>query len=77
MKIKDLRELGRRANLNQLMEIARSNVERHLGDVEAESVDAIYDEAYTLAFDALHDAGVSDELARQIAQQVAQCYAQP
>jgi hypothetical protein len=61
---------------NQEMEnIARGNIERHLGDCE--SPDQIYDEAYTLAFDALHDAGVDAHKARDIAQYVAMCYAQP
>lgn len=68
---------------SQLEEIARGNIERHLGDVaadyesEEEAADAIYDEAYTLAFDALHDANVDDATAREIAKSVAMCYAQP
>jgi hypothetical protein len=47
--------------------IARGNVEAHLGDVAGDdpSPDTIYDEAYTLAFDALHDAGMANEEARQ------------
>jgi hypothetical protein len=67
----------------QLEEIARGNIERHLGDVaadydsEEDAADAIYDEAYTLAFDALHDAGIPDVKARAIAGSVAQRYAQP
>src|ERR1700733_10679655 len=67
----------------ELEEIARGNIERHLGDVAADydsaedAVDAIYDEAYTLAFDALHDAGIPDAKARAIASSIAQCYAQP
>ena len=66
-----------------LEEIARGNIERHLGDVaadyesEEEAADAIYDEAYTLAFDALADAGIDHAKAGQIAARVAQCYAQP
>jgi hypothetical protein len=65
-----------RQERERLTEIARGNVERYLGDV-APSEDAIYDEAYNLAFDALHDAGVDDALAREVAGEVAQCYAQP
>jgi hypothetical protein len=67
----------------ELEEIARGAVEAHLGDVASDyesledAADAIYDEAYTLAFDALHDVGADDAIARRIAQSVAQCYAQP
>lgn len=67
----------------QLEEIARGGIERNLGDVAADYeseealADAIYDEAYTLAFDALADAGVEHAQARKIAASVAQCYAQP
>jgi hypothetical protein len=61
----------------QMEEIARGNIERHLGDVAGESPDAIYDEAYTLGFDALADAGVPHDKAREIAQRVSMCFAQP
>jgi hypothetical protein len=61
----------------QMEEIARGNIERHLGDVADESPDAIYDEAYTLGFDALTDAGVTRDKAREIAQRVSMCFAQP
>lgn len=67
----------------KLEEIARGNIERHLGDVatdyesEEAAADAIYDEAYNLAFAALRDAGVEWAKAREIAASVAQCYAQP
>lgn len=70
-------------NKNQMEEIARGNIERHLGDVaadyesEEEAADAIYDEAYTLAFDALADAGIDHKKAREVAASAAQCYAQP
>lgn len=70
-------------NEDQLREIARGNIERHLGDVAADyeseeaAADAIYDEAYTLGFDALHDAGIDDATARRVAAEVARCYAQP
>jgi hypothetical protein len=62
-----------------LLPIARGNIEQHLGDVcEGEdSADSIYDEAYTLGFDALHDAGVDDATAREVAREVAMCFAQP
>jgi len=62
---------------NRYREIARSNIERHLGDCECETADAIYDNAYTLAVDAIHDAGAPFEMACVIAREVAQCYAQP
>jgi len=69
--------------LEQMEEIARGNIESHLGDVAAEyeseeaAADAIYTEARTLAFDALVDAGVDHETAREAADYVARCYAQP
>lgn len=62
----------------RMIEIARGNIERNLSDAVAEDgEDAIYDTAYTLAFDALHDAGVKNEEAREIASLVATGYAQP
>jgi hypothetical protein len=67
----------------QMREIARGNVERHLGDIAAEHpdeelpADSIYQEAYTLAFVALVEAGVEHETARDIAGEVARSYAQP
>jgi hypothetical protein len=66
-----------------LEEIARGNIEQHLGDVasdyesEEDAADAIYDEAYTLGFDALVDSGVDPKTAREVADRVARCYAQP
>jgi hypothetical protein len=75
-KLDALRQNEAKEN-SRLEEIARGNIERHLGDVAGESEDAIYDEAYTLAFDALADAGVVHAKAREIAQRVAQCFAQP
>ena len=79
----DVNALARRRTETEMEEIARGSVERHLGDVAADyeseeaAADAIYDEACTLAFDALVDAGVDHATARQVAAQVAQCYAQP
>lgn len=64
-------------NQQRMEEIAVGNIERHLGDVCDESADAIYDEAYTLAFDALADAGIDHAKARLVAAEVAQRYAQP
>ena len=61
-----------------LYELARGNMERHLGDVTNgdASPDSIYDEAYTLAFDALK--GKCDDAdAREIAHNIAQGVAQP
>jgi hypothetical protein len=68
-----------RAEHERLLEIARGNVEQHLGDVVDgdDSADAIYDEVYTLAYDALHDAGIDDATARTVAAELAQSYAQP
>lgn len=60
----------------RLEEIARGNIERNI-EVEADpetgelSADAIYDEAYTLGFDALADAGVDHKTAGEIASHVA------
>jgi hypothetical protein len=50
---------GKIMNETRMREIARGSVEQHLGDVAAEypdeelTGDSLYDEAYTLAFDAL------------------------
>lgn len=63
----------------RLREIARGNVERHLGDVTDgdASPDSIYTEALTLAHDALIDAKVDEQTAAEIAREVAQSIAQP
>lgn len=61
---------------SEMLEIARGNIERHL-DSEDMSEDAIYDDAYTLAFDALVDAGVTHATARAVAARAAQGYAKP
>jgi len=59
-------------------EIARGNIERHIGDVcDGESDDSVYDEALTLATDALHDAGCPEDLIGEIAREVSMCFAQP
>lgn len=62
-------------------DIARGGIERHLGDCfdgeEDPTPDAIFSEAYTLAFDALHNAGCPIDEARRIAQEQAQNLAQP
>lgn len=62
---------------NMWEEIARGAVERHLGDCECASADEVYDNAYTIAFDALADKGLDTEASRKIAREVAQCFAQP
>lgn len=68
---------------DQMRAVARSNIELHLGDAAGEyesaeaAADALYDEAYTLGFDALHDVGVPDDQARRIAGEVASLLAQP
>lgn len=63
----------------EMNDLAWGAVERNLGNVVdgEDSADAIYDEAYTLAFDALANAGVSHATARGVACQVAQRFAQP
>ncbi len=60
-------------------EIARTAIERHLGDHvdENSSADAIYSEAFVLAHDALLAAGLHPWDATPIAQQEAQKVAQP
>jgi hypothetical protein len=62
---------------DQAREIARGNIERNLDPGEYATADTIFDEAYTLAFDALADSGCPLKLAREIAQEIAQGYAQP
>ena len=65
--------------MTNFVEIARGNIERHLGDCfnpdHNASSDEIYDEVYTLAFDAIFDAGGSKEQAQKIALELAQGYA--
>lgn len=68
--------VSQQAEYERLQGIAQGALERHLGDV-AEDADSIYDEAYTIAFDALHDAGVDDWTAGEIASELAQRHAQP
>jgi hypothetical protein len=58
----------------KLREIAIGAVERLLGDYDSGDC-AIYDEAYSLALDALRDHGVEDETAREIARDVAHSFA--
>lgn len=64
---------------DQMFEIARGNIERHLGSCveEGDSADSVFEEAYVLGFDALVDKGVDHHKAGEIAREVAQCYAQP
>lgn len=57
--------------------LAWGAIERHLGDVAEESEDALYDEAYTIACDALVDAGCPLNDCRSVAQSLAQRIAQP
>jgi hypothetical protein len=63
--------------MTDLAEIARGAVERHLGDMDDISPDAIYDHAYTLGLDALIDRGVDPQTARPIAMRVAEAFAAP
>lgn len=70
--------LGADMTPERMREIARGNIERNLSDAVAEDgEDAMYDTVYTLAFDALHDAGVSSHEAGEIASQLAMEYACP
>lgn len=63
----------------EMMDFAWSNVERNLGSCieDGATEDDVYDEAYTLAFDALADKGVPHATARSVAVQIAQRFAQP
>lgn len=54
---------------DHMIEIARGNIERNFAP---EAEDDLYEEAYTLAFDALHDAGVDNATAGRIAAGLAQ-----
>ena len=58
--------------LATLRQLARENIERHLGDACDPDDDAavIADNAYVLAFDAIYDAGASAEVARQVAEEI-------
>lgn len=67
-------EMRRRADLE---EIARGNIEANASWAEDASADSIYDECFTLGFDALVDAGVEQDLAREVAGEVARGYGQP
>jgi len=59
-------------------EIARGNIERNLANcTEEDGEDAVHDSAYTLALDALLDAGCEPILAREIATEEAAAFAQP
>ena len=58
----------------QMVEIARGNVERFL---EIGEDGDIYEEAYTLAIDALHDAGYQGQEAVDVAVILAMSYANP
>lgn len=58
-------------DIHEMNRIARDNVERHLGDCEVEDLDEMFDNAYVLAFDALHDRGVPHQTAREIARKLA------
>ena len=71
---------------DEMQEIARGNIARHLGnttaadyvDNESETAaDAIYSDTYVLAFNALRDRGIDDETARRVANDVARTYIQP
>lgn len=61
----------------QMEQIAHDNIGRHLGDVVTEDMDGddIKDECYTLAFDALVDAGVDAMEAGTVARKIARQYA--
>jgi len=57
--------------------IARGNIERNLAQcIEEDGADAVFDSAYTLAVDALIDAGCDRNLAMSIAKEEAQMFAQ-
>jgi hypothetical protein len=59
--------------MQNLEEIARTNIENHIGDVATEesTPSDLNEEAYVLAFDALADAAVPHLIARPVARKVA------
>ena len=59
--------------------VARGAIECHLGDLcdETTCADVLYDNAFTLAHDALVDNGVPPEVASEVATLEAQRVAQP
>jgi len=57
----------------EMVKLATAAVERHIGDVADENSD-LHEEAYTLAFDAIVDAGFDTRTAGEIAIQVAAPY---
>jgi hypothetical protein len=63
---------------DQMREIARGSIGRNLSDaVYEDGPDSIYDNAYTLAVDALLTRGVERHKAQAVALEIAQAYAQP
>ena len=58
--------------LDVLRQLARDNINRHLGDVcdSDDDPEVIADNVYVLAFDAIHDAGASVEVARKVAEEI-------
>ena len=58
--------------LDVLRQLARDNINRHLGDVcdSDDDPEVIADNVYVLAFDAIHDAGASAEVARRVAEEI-------
>jgi hypothetical protein len=67
---------GEHSMIQQCISAARLNVEQHLGDGwgDEDSADTIYDEAWTLAFDAAFDAGADRWHAALIANSVAESF---
>jgi hypothetical protein len=69
--------------IDHMRAVARGAIERHLGDVaadydnEEDAVDAMYDEAYTLAFDALVDLDLDHHISAQVAHEEALKIARP
>jgi hypothetical protein len=55
---------------DEARKIAQDAVDRHIGDV-AEEAEDLREEAYTIAFDALYDAGVDNDTAWRIAVEIA------
>lgn len=60
---------------DEMVEVARANIDSNLGNAaDPDDPNSIAENAYVLAFDALHDRGVDAKIAREIASHIAAEY---